>query len=70
MKTKPKGNEFIVHCLMCGKDFHADKTATCGGRINGEAICDSAKLQREIDARLTGKTEPSNLEINTPDKKT
>ncbi len=45
-------NEFVVHCLMCGKNFRVGDKAVCGGTMNGKSICSTKDLQRELDNRL------------------
>jgi len=51
--TKPKKGEFVVHCIMCGKNFRAGEKAECGGLIDGKPMCKTDDIQREIDKRLS-----------------
>lgn len=50
--AKAKPNEFVVHCIMCGKDFRVGDKAECGGTYNGSALCRTSDIQRELDSRL------------------
>lgn len=47
-----KKNEFVVHCIMCGKDFKVGDNAICGGLIDGKPMCKTIDIQRELDSRL------------------
>ncbi len=58
-KTKPNKNEFVVHCILCGKDFRVGDKAECGGTYNGNKLCKTGDIQRELDSRLP-KQMPSN----------
>ena len=49
-KVKPK--EFVVHCIMCGKNFRVGDKATCGGFYRGKPLCRTDDIQRELDSRL------------------
>lgn len=57
---KPKKGEFVVHCLMCGKNFRVGDKAVCGGIANGKPICRTGDIQRELDSRLPQAKKPSN----------
>ena len=49
----PKKNEFVVHCIMCGKNFSVGDKVECGGIYNGTPLCKTGDIQREIDRRLS-----------------
>ena len=55
--TKPKKNEFVVHCIMCGKDFRVGDKAECGGLVSGKPMCRTGDIQRELDSRLSQQRE-------------
>lgn len=38
IKDKPKRSEFVVHCIMCGKDFRVGDKAECGGLFSGKPL--------------------------------
>ena len=50
--NKVKPNEFVVHCILCGKNFRVGDTAKCGGTGNGRPLCRTGDIQRELDSRL------------------
>jgi len=49
---KPNKNEFVVHCIMCGKNFRIGDKAECGGLFSGKPMCKTDDIQRELDNRL------------------
>lgn len=55
-KTKPKKNEFVVHCILCGKDFRVGDKAKCGGLFSGSPMCKTGDIQRALDERLPKQT--------------
>lgn len=58
MKNRaPNPNEFVVHCLMCGKNFRAGDKPECGGFFAGKPICKTKHIQIQIDARLAARKE-------------
>ena len=57
---KADKGEFVVHRIMCGKNFRVDdRVVTCGGSYNGAPLCSTGDIQREMDKRLS-KLKPSN----------
>lgn len=44
--------EFVVHCIMCGKDFRVGDNIECGGLISGSPMCKTSDIKREMDSRL------------------
>ena len=57
--SKPKKGEFVVRCIMCGKDFMVGDKAECGGIFSGSPMCKTGDIQRWLDERLP-KQKPSN----------
>ena len=60
---KAEKGEFVVHCILCGKDFRAGGNAECGGLANGKPMCSTGDIRRELGARL-----PS-LEVHLPQER-
>ena len=58
---KQKKNEFVVHCLMCGKNFRVGDDVVCGGLYNGKLLCKTTDIQREMASRLPQK--PANAAL-------
>ena len=58
---KAKPNEFVVHCIMCGKDFRVGEDVVCGGLYNGKPLCRTTDIQREMASRLPQK--PANAKL-------
>lgn len=63
---KAKQNEFVVHCIMCGKDFRVGDKAECGGTYNGTKLCSTRDIQRELDSRLPQEKTTANAGSNGP----
>ena len=57
--SKPKKGEFVVRCVMCGKDFRVGDKAECGGLYSGKPMCKTGDIQRELDRRLPKQREES-----------
>lgn len=53
---KSAENEFVVHCILCGKDFRVGDKATCGGLFSGSPMCKTGDIQRALDERLQKQT--------------
>ncbi len=49
---KTNKNEFVVHCIMCGKNFRIGDKAECGGLFSGKPMCKTYDIQRELDNRI------------------
>jgi hypothetical protein len=60
---EPKNGEFVVHCILCGKDFCVGAEAKCGGFMNGDPMCRTGDIQRELDSRLPAQKTPSSAEV-------
>lgn len=50
--SKANAGEFVVRCIMCNKEFRVGDKAKCGGLYNGQPICKTGDIQRELDSRL------------------
>ena len=59
--SKPKKGEFVVHCIMCGKDFRVGDKAECGGLFSGKPMCRTGDIQRALDERLPKQTHSNAL---------
>ena len=50
-RKKLIGRRADIHCLMCGKNFYAGESASCGGIGNGRPLCSTKDIQRHLDKK-------------------
>ena len=51
MKQLKAAAEFVVHCVLCGKNFRADNKYECGGLMNGKPMCKTDDIKLKMDNR-------------------
>lgn len=58
--SKNRKGEFVIRCILCGKNFYADTRPDCGETYNGQPICKTTDIKRAMEKRIASVKEKQN----------